>query len=308
VNVLTFSRATTKPLGPLLLAMRPQQWPKNGLVFAAFVFSMGQAWTLGDAGAWWPLLWRSIALFWLWAAASSATYLFNDIRDRDIDQLHPRKRSRPIASGELSTGVAGTAAVVLAVAGVIPAILLDTGAGLVLAGYVLLMAVYSVGLKGVAIIDIFVLGAGVIGRAVSGALVIDVEISPWLYVCSTFGALFFATSKRWAEFRQLGAAAAKHRPSLAHYNGEVLGHMLFITAAAALISYALYTIESDTVPDNGAMALTIPFVAFALFRYLLLLSGERKEDAPDQVLFTDPQIVLAVVGFVGVAGAVLALT
>jgi 4-hydroxybenzoate polyprenyltransferase len=292
---------------PLLVAMRPQQWPKNGLVFAAFVFSLGDAWVLDDASSWWPLLWRSLVMFALWAAVSSATYLFNDVRDRELDRAHPRKQHRPIASGQLSPGVAIGAAIVLAIGGIVPALLLDLAAGLVLAGYAVLMAAYSVVLKRVAIIDIFALGAGVIGRAVSGALVIDVEISPWLYVCSTLAALFFATSKRWAEFRQLGADAAKHRPSLAHYTGEVLGQMLFITGAAALISYALYTIESDAVPDNGSMALTIPFVAFALFRYLLLLGGKRKDDPPDQVLFTDPQIVAAVTGFVAVAGIVLAV-
>lgn len=291
----------------LLRAMRPQQWPKNGLVFAAFIFSMGDTWVIDDTSSWWPLLWRSIVLFWLWAAASSATYLFNDIRDRELDREHPRKRHRPIASGRLPVPVAAAAAVILAIGGIGGALLLSPAAGAVLAAYVLLMAAYSTTLKNVPIIDIFILGVGVIGRAVSGALAIDVEISPWLYVCSTFGALFFATSKRWAEYRQLGPEAARHRPSLAAYNNEVLGQMLFITGAAALISYALYTIESLAVPSNGAMALTIPFVAFALFRYLLMLSGARKDDPPDQILFTDPQIVAALIGFVAVAFGVLAL-
>lgn len=291
---------------PLLAAMRPQQWPKNGLVFAALVFSMGDDWMVDDPSTWWPLLWRTVALFALWAAASSATYLFNDIRDREVDREHPRKQFRPIASGRLPIGVAATVAAVLAVAAVGLALVLDPGAGGIIAAYVVVMALYSALLKNIAIIDIFILGIGVIGRAVSGALVIDVEISPWLYVCSTFGALFFATSKRWAEFRQLGPGAADHRPSLRHYSAEVLSQMLFITGAAALISYALYTIESEAVPDSGAMALTIPFVAFALFRYLLLLSGPRKDDPPDQVLFTDPQIIIAVAGFVLVAFGVLA--
>ncbi len=290
---------------PLVRALRPQQWPKNGLVFAAFVFSMSEAWRVGEPESWWPMLWQTSVLFALWALGSSATYLYNDIRDRDLDREHPRKRLRPIPSGEVPVRTAGITAIVLALVSAGGAMLLDPGAGLVLAGYIVVMAAYSTVLKNVAIIDIFVLGIGVVARAVSGALVIDVEISPWLYVCSTFGALFFATSKRWAEYRQLGPEAAAHRPALARYGEELLGHMLFITASAALISYALYTIEADAVPENGAMALTIPFVAFALFRYLLLLSGERKDDPPDQVLFTDPQIVLAVSGFVATAFVVL---
>ena len=107
---------------------------------------------------------------------------------------------------------------------------------------------------------------------------------------SSFAALFFATSKRWAEYRQLGDEAARHRPALAGYSGEVLGQMLTITAGGALLSYALYTIESARVPTDGSMALTLPFVAFGLFRYLLLLNGERRTEAPDRILFTDPPV------------------
>ncbi|MDZ7729380.1 MAG: UbiA family prenyltransferase [Dehalococcoidia bacterium] len=195
----------------LVQATRPRQWPKNGLVFAAFVFSLGDAWMLDDADTWWPLFWRSCALFAAWCAASSATYLVNDVKDAEVDRVHPRKRYRPIASGRLPIPVALVAAGVLAAAGIAGAVLLDPGPGSVIVGRgVHGRARYGCGgLKQVAIIDIFILGAGVVGRAVSGGLAIEVEISPWLYVCSMFGALFFATSKRWAEFRQLGEEAGR---------------------------------------------------------------------------------------------------
>lgn len=291
--------------GALLRAMRPYQWPKNGVVFAALIFSAGEAWQPDDPESWWPLLWRSLALFGLWCLAASATYLVNDIRDREADRLHPRKRHRPIASGALGVGTAWTAAAVLAAASIPPAFLLDPVAGAVLAGYVGVMVLYSLGLKRVPILDIMVLGAGVVGRAVGGAAAIEVDISPWLYVCSSFAAFFFATTKRWAEFRHLGAEAARHRPSLAAYNGEVLELMLGVSAAGALLSYSLYTIESERVPGDGSMALTIPFVVFALFRFLLLMSGPRQGDAPDRVLFSDLQIVAAVAGFTLTAFAVL---
>jgi len=299
----TIERASALP--PILAAMRPYQWPKNGLVFAALAFSAGDAWRPGDVDSWWPLLWRSVAIFACWCLASSATYLFNDLQDRELDREHPRKRNRPIARGDVSTGTAMvTAAVLLAVA--IPgAVLVDPLAAAIIAGYVVLMTGYSYGLKGVAILDVLILCTGVIGRAVGGAVAIDVEISPWLYICASFGAFFFASSKRWAEFRQLGAEAANHRPALASYNGEILNQMLVISAGAALIAYALYTIESGNVPQNGAMALTLPFVGFALFRYLLLLNGPRRNDAPDQILFTDPQIVIAAVGFIATAMTVM---
>lgn len=293
------------PLAALVRAMRPYQWPKNGIVFASLVFSAGNAWEAGDAASWWPLLWRSCALFVLWCAVSSAVYLLNDIRDRESDQFHPRKQRRPIASGDLPVATA------LATAGVLVAIalpltfVLDLAAGAVLAGYAAVMMAYSFGLKSVPILDILILCGGVVARAVAGAAAIDVMISPWLYVCSSCGAFFFASSKRWAEYRQLGTEAARHRPALAQYGGELLGQLLTISASAALLSYVLYTIESENVPGDGSMALTAPFAAFALFRYLLLLNGPRKTDAPDRILFTDPQLLLAALGFVGTALAVL---
>lgn len=292
-------------LPALLVAMRPYQWPKNVIVFAALVFSAGDAWKPSELDTFWPLLWRTVALFGLWSMVASATYLVNDVRDREIDRLHPRKARRPIASGQVSVGLALAAAGVLTAVALPLTFLVDTTAAWVLAGYAAMMVAYSFGLKSVAILDIIILTGGVVARAAAGATAIDVEISPWLYVCSSFAALFFATSKRWAEYRQLGSDAARHRPALAGYSGDILSQMLTITAAGALLSYALYTIESARVPTDGSMALTLPFVAFGLFRYLLLLNGDRRTDAPDRILFTDPQLLVAVAGFVGVALVVL---
>ena len=289
----------------LLVAIRPYQWPKNLIVFAALAFSAGDAWRPGEPDEWWPLLWRTALLFVLWCGAASAIYLVNDLCDREADQLHPRKRYRPIAAGLVSSRQAATAAVLLAVVAVPPAFALSVTSGCILAGYMVVMTAYSYELKRVAILDVLILSGGVVARAVSGATAIDVAISPWLYLCTAFGAFFLGSSKRWSEFRQLGEEAAAHRPALAHYNGELLNQLVAISAATALIGYALYTIQSEHVPRNGAMALTIPFVGFALFRYLLLLNGERKADAPDRILFTDPQILVAVAGFVVTAITVL---
>jgi len=285
--------------------MRPYQWPKNVLVFAALAFSAGEAWTPRDPDSFLPLLGRSIALFACWCLAASGTYLVNDVRDRELDMVHPRKRLRPIASGALPVGAASAVAVGLWAVSLSLATLIDPLAGAILAGYVVVMVGYSLGLKAIPVLDVLILGGGVIGRAVSGAAAIEVAISPWLYVCASGAAFFFASSKRWSEFRQLGEEAAKHRPALAGYTGDLLHQMVTIGAATALISYALYTIESPHVPDNGAMAITLPFVVFAMFRYLLLLTGKREKDAPDQILFTDPGIVLAVAGWLATAMAVL---
>jgi len=291
--------ATAGRMAPiaLLRALRPYQWPKGIIVFAAFAFSAGDAWELNDVSSWWPLWWRVALLFGAWCLVSSATYLLNDVRDREADSLHPRKRQRPVASGEVAPRLAIAAALLLAAGGIGGAMALDPGAAVVLAGYLVTMVAYTFGLKHVAVLDILILSAGVVARAASGALVIDVEISPWLYICSSFGSFFFAASKRWAEVRELGADAARHRASLGLYSAETLGQLVMTGAAGSLISYAIYTIESPHVPTNGAMAATIPFVAFAMFRYLLLLNGPRRGEAPDRILFTDPQILAAVGGF-----------
>ncbi|MEP6871218.1 MAG: UbiA family prenyltransferase [Anaerolineaceae bacterium] len=302
---MTGAVSSRNPALSLLIGMRPYQWPKNGIVFAAFVFSAGDAWRVTDASSWGPLLWRTCAIFGLWCLVSSSIYLLNDILDRDLDRMHPRKRLRPIAAGQLSPRVAATASFLLVAVATPLAFWLDVTGGAVLTGYAVVMIAYSSGLKAVPVLDIIILCTGVVARAVGGAAAIDVQISPWLYVCSSFAALFFAVSKRWAEHRQLGSEAALHRPSLANYPGELLSQLLTISAATALVSYALYTIESRNVPEDGRMAVTIPFVAFALFRYLYLLNGRRSTDAPDQIMFTDPQIILAVVAFVTVSAGVL---
>lgn len=286
-------------------ALRPYQWPKNLIVFAALIFSTGAAWQPSEPATWWPLMWRSGAVFVLWCLASSATYLWNDVRDRENDRQHPRKALRPIAAGEVSPATAIALAIILLAIALPLAFAIGPVAGSMLTGYVVVMGLYSLGLKEVAILDIVILCAGVVARAVAGAAAIDVTISPWLYICSSLGAFFFSSAKRWAEYRQLGGAAAAHRRSLAHYDAELLGQMVTISAAGTLISYVIYTIESSHVPGNGSMALTVPFVAFGLLRFLLLIRGPRQADAPDRILFTDIPILLSMVGFVAVAMAVL---
>lgn len=293
-------------LRALVTAVRPFQWPKNLIVFAALLFSVGDVWTPRDPESWQPLAGRVALLFVAWCLAASGVYLVNDLRDAPFDRFHPRKRSRPLASGELNPGLAVAAAVLLVSAGIAAGFAASPEAGAMLTGYTGGMLAYTFALKAMPVVDVLILSAGVVLRAAAGAVVIDVAISPWLYVCSAAAAWFLAVSKRWAEARSLGDDAGNHRPALAKYPPVVLDQMLTVSAGAALVSYALYSIESANVPSNGAMALTVPFVAFAIFRYLYLLAGPRAGDAPDRILFTDPAIVASVLGFVVTAVSVLA--
>ncbi len=305
--VLALQPARSKAVA-VIAALRPFQWPKNLIVYAALLFSAGDAWSLRTPESWDHLLARSTALFVAWCFASSAVYLVNDVRDAPLDRYHPTKRHRPVAAGEVGAGEAVTLAFLLALCALAIAVpLAGWQASAVLAGYLAGMVAYSATLKHLPIADVTALTGGVVARAVSGALAISVHISPWLYVCSGIAAWFLAVSKRWAELRTLGEDAENHRPALARYPPELLDHMLSASAGATVVTYALYSIESANVPENGAMALTIPFVAYGVFRYLYLLAGPRRQDPPDRILFTDPQLLGTMAAFAGVALAVLLL-
>lgn len=294
-------------LRSLLVAMRPFQWPKNLIVYAALLFSVGDAWRPGDPSSWQPLVAEVTVLFAAWCLVASGMYLINDLHDAPYDRQHPRKRFRPVAAGVLGSRLAAFVAAGLVGVGLAAAFMTSLGAGALLAGYAGGMLAYTFALKSVPVVDVVVLSAGVVLRAAGGAVVIEVAISPWLYICSAAAAWFLAASKRWAEARTLGDGAANHRPALARYPSAVLDQMLTVSASAAIVSYALYSVESANVPQNGAMALTVPFVAFAMFRYLYLVAGPRAGDPPDRILFSDPAIVVSVLGFVTAAVTVLAV-
>jgi 4-hydroxybenzoate polyprenyltransferase len=294
-NAQTRALPVSVPLA-LLRAMRPLQWTKNGLVFAALIFDN----KFTDAG--------DVAITLLAAlcfcAASSATYLINDLRDVARDRIHPKKRFRPIASGALPERVALIAAIVLGIAalGVAAAIRLDFAA--VIAGYLALMIGYNFVLKQLAIIDVFTIGAGFVLRAVGGAVAIDVPISPWLYVCTMLLALFVGFGKRRQELVSLAGDAGAHRESLLGYTVPLLDQFINILAAATVIAYSVYTFDAAAVPRNHAMMLTIPFVIYAIFRYLLITQKGDLGGAPETLLINDRPLLLSLIGW-GFASALI---
>ncbi|MBV9322167.1 MAG: decaprenyl-phosphate phosphoribosyltransferase [Chloroflexi bacterium] len=280
----------------LLLALRPRQWPKNGLVFIALAFTLN----LQDVS----LLLRSVATFVCFCALSSAGYLLNDVIDIDADRAHPTKRLRPIAAGQVPVNVALGLGVGLVCLGLIGTFMLSVPLGLLALTYVLLTAVYSTTLKHIVLLDIFGIAAGFVLRAAAGAVAIDVPISPWLYIATLLGALLLALGKRRTELETLGVEAAiGHRRNLQSYSIEFIDQLILLVSSAALMTYALYTFSAENLPRNHSMMLTIPVVMYGLFRYLFLVREADVGGAPEELLFRDRQLLASVVVW-----AVLAVT
>ncbi|MDI6857628.1 MAG: decaprenyl-phosphate phosphoribosyltransferase [Dehalococcoidia bacterium] len=297
-GVLSFARY-------LIVSTRPRQWTKNLLVYMAMLFSVGQAWHLSDVNSWLPLLGRTTATFLLFCLVCSAEYLVNDIRDRETDLLHPRKRLRPIASGKLSVQTAATAALALGVVGIAGSFALSWQVGAVVTGYTAMTFAYSYNLKHVVLLDLMLIAAGFVLRAMAGALVIDVPISPWLYAVTALGALFLAINKRRAELALLKEDANQHRPILDEYTPHLLDQMASIVTASTLVAYGLYTFTAENLPENHSMMLTTPFVLYGIFRYLYLVHVRGEGGSPEEVLLKDWPLIVDILLWVAVSAAIL---
>jgi 4-hydroxybenzoate polyprenyltransferase len=272
----------------VLRSLRPRQWTKNLLVFAALIF--GQK--LLDPAS----LERSLAAFVIFCGLSGVVYLINDLRDRDADRLHPAKAQRAIASGAVPARVAALLAAVLGVGGVAGAFLLDPQFGMVALGYVVLLSLYSTSLKHVVILDALTNALGFVLRAIGGAVVIDVPFSHWLLLLTLLGALFLALSKRRAELVLLADDATGHRRSLAEYSPYLLDQMVGVVTASTLLAYAFYTISPETVAKFGTDRLlyTVPFLLYGIFRYLYLVHQRAGGANPSELLVTDRPLLACI--------------
>jgi 4-hydroxybenzoate polyprenyltransferase len=266
-------------------AMRPAQWLKNGVVFAGLVFG-GKLFE--------PAAVASATLAALaFCLLSSGFYLINDIRGRNADRLHPVKRLRPVPAGELPTRMAAFVGAVLIVSAVVGSALLSWNLMLVFLAYASLMAAYNLGLKEIVIVDVFAIAAGFVLRAGGGAIAVDVSISPWLLVCTMLLALLIGFGKRRYELAALENAAA-HRRNLNLYNRPMLDQAVAVTAAGTLIAYAVYTFDSESVQYHFRMMLTIPLVAYGVFRYLYLLYLGDHGGTPETMLLVDRPLLASV--------------
>jgi 4-hydroxybenzoate polyprenyltransferase len=260
--------------------MRPRQWTKNLFVFIPLFFD-GK---LTDPQS----VLRASAAFVLLCLMSSAVYIMNDLADIENDRQHPIKKYRPLPAGQLNSTVAAVAAVFLAAGSLVAGYLLEPMLGAILLLYLLLQVSYTLWLKNIVLVDVLVLAAGFVLRIAAGVVVIDVQrFSPWLYVFGGFLALFLALGKRRNELVLLGDSAGSHRSILSEYNLELIDELLGIVTTSSVVAYSLYTFLAEGLPANHAMMLTIPFVLYAIFRWLYLIHVKQEGGAPEEILLRD---------------------
>jgi 4-hydroxybenzoate polyprenyltransferase len=271
----------------VLASLRPEQWTKNLIVFAALIF--GQR--LVDPAA----VGRSLAAFFIFCVLSGVVYLLNDLRDREADRLHPLKRTRPIAAGDVSPMLALAVAALLGAAAVTGAFWLRPAFGWIAAAYLALFAAYSRVLKHVVILDVLTIAIGFVLRAAAGAAAISVPMSQWLLVCTILLALFLGLSKRRHELTLLADTATGHRKILEEYNPYLLDQMIGVVTASTLMAYIIYCTSPETTEKFGTsnLVLTTPFPIYGIFRYLYLVH-QKGVGSPSDVLLTDGPLVACI--------------
>ncbi len=306
--------------------MRPRQAPKNGLVLVALFFTVNKWWDLDQFEGIVRLIATSVTATLIFIIVSGVVYIVNDLFDAKRDREHPRKRFRPIASGVVPRGVAWVTAIVLLIGAVAIAFVISMSFGLIVVGYFGLSQAYNAFLKSAVILDVATVSAGFVLRAAAGSAAIDgfafgnnldrfeleLTISPWLYVCTASGALLIALIKRRAELVSAGSNAVRQRPILGEYSVELIDRLVAVVAPTTLMAYTLYTFSGSfltnvNLPDNNSMMLTIPFVAYGLFRYLYLGYKNDMGESPEELLVRDPALLVTIVLWLTTAALVLGL-
>jgi 4-hydroxybenzoate polyprenyltransferase len=297
----------------LVRAIRPRQWTKNGAVFVGIIFAQKLFAPVA--------LERTLLGFVIFCLVSSCVYLLNDLIDRQYDQEHPAKKMRPLASGlvPVSWAIIAIVFLLLICASLIfilfqlpiyPNSNLFSAFGganvlftLTICSYLGIMILYSLYLKHVALIDVFIIASGFVLRTFAGAIIIPVTISPWLYLVTCFLSLFLAFGKRRHELILLSEQAGQHRLALKEYSLALLDQLITIVVTGTVLSYSLYTIEGSE--KDPRIALTIPIVLYGTFRYLYLTHMQNGGGSPEEILLRDPQIRICILLFILVAVVIL---
>jgi 4-hydroxybenzoate polyprenyltransferase len=280
--------------------MRPKQWTKNLILFAALIFSHNFLSPL--------YFFKTVAAFIIFCIISGCVYIINDLFDLKQDKNHPIKCTRPLASGALKPSVAIIATAVLLFLSIVSALLLtNLNFMLIALGYFILQIAYSTVLKHMVILDVFSIAAGFVLRAIAGAEVIEVPFSTWLLFCTILLSLFLALSKRRHELILLEDDAIHHRKILFEYSPYLLDQMISVVTASTVITYTLYTVSEETVSKFGTDRLkyTIPFVLYGIFRYLYLIHQKNEGGSPERVMLNDLPLLVCILLYGLTVGLIL---
>lgn len=278
--------------GDLFRTLRPYQWVKNGFVLMGLVFS--HSWNNPQ------LVQQVIAAFIAFCFISSAVYVFNDLIDRERDRAHPEKRKRPIAAGRLSTGFAVTIGTLVGSAGMLLGLWAGYGVAIVLLAYMVMNVAYSVRLKHVVILDVFIISTGFMLRILAGTMGVGIPPSNWLLFCGLMITLFLGFAKRRAEMGVIAdGEQGNHRAVLEDYTPILLDTFIAVSAMGVILSYSLFTMSPDTIEIHGTRNLiyTVPFIVYGLFRYVFLLHTAGSGGDPARDLFRDPHLLVSVLGW-----------
>jgi 4-hydroxybenzoate polyprenyltransferase len=276
-------------MNKVFVTLRPQQWVKNLLLFAGLIFSQNFYH--------FNFLLKSFAAFCLFCLLSSSVYVVNDIIDIERDRKHPLKANRPIAKGEIKISTAIFLFILLALVSLGFSALLSLPFALMALSYLVLNLVYSHYLKHLVIIDVMCIALGFVIRAVAGAVVIGVQISAWLIVCTILLALFLGFGKRRHELLLLDTQASEHRTILTEYSLYFLDQMISVVTASTVVAYAFYTLSPEVEMKLGTkyMDLTIPFVLYGVFRYLYLIHQKEGGGNPTKMLLGDTPLLVNII-------------
>ena len=273
----------------LFKSIRPQQWLKNLFIFAPLIFSEN----IFNRS----MFLQSLLAFAVFCLLSGALYILNDLKDLEEDRIHPIKSKRPLAAGKLKKRQAITAFVILSFISLLFASLVNEEFLWVCLVYYVLQIAYSFALKHVVILDVFIVASGFFLRVIAGAVAIQVQISPWLLICTTLLALFLALSKRRHEILLLDEEAMSHRPILKEYSAYLLDQMISVVTASTVIAYCLYTISGETIEKFGTnkLILTVPFVLYGIFRYLYIIHQKAEGGTPETLILKDHPLLLDII-------------
>lgn len=269
-----------------IYALRPQQWIKNFFVLLPLVFSQSLI-QIASVGT-------SILAFTLFCMASSSVYTLNDLIDLEKDRVHPTKKLRPLASGKISAKILVAIGLILAISSIYIAFKLNAIFGFTILSYLAMNLIYSLALKEMVIVDVMCIAFFFLLRVIAGAVVIQVEVSHWLLICTATLALFLGFNKRRHELSLLGARAHTHRAILEAYSKYFIDQMIAVITASTVIFYTLYTVDPITVSrfNTKNLLFTIPFVYYGIFRYLYLIHKRGQGGDPTRIILKDHKMII----------------